>query len=302
MLDGTFRELPAKSPVILGNKTCVYCGALLTPSNNTKDHVIGRRFVPKGKLDGQWNLIVRACKGCNVKKSDLEDDISAITMQADAWDNYSANDDTLKKEAVRKAKNSISRRSGKPVMESKEEIEIKIPVSPVAEVTFNFTSPPQIESDRMYELARMHVMAFFYWVTFNKETKRGGFWLGSFFPVLEAPRSDWGNAVHKSFMEAVENWEPRVLVRGTDGFYKLVIRRHPTAVCWSWAIEWNQNYRVVGFFGQEEPAKAMVSNFPSIGLQLLAQGENYHLRYRDEKTLEVEADSLFEWNGTERKN
>ena len=297
MLDNTFRELSARSPVILDNKTCVYCGVLLTPLSITKDHVIGRKFVPKGKLDGQWNLIVRACNVCNVNKSDLEDDISAISMQADAWDNYSADDDTLKKEAVRKAKNSISRRSGKPVVESKEEIEIKIPVSLGAEFTFNFVGPPQIDGARVYALARMHVMAFFYWVTFNEETKKGRFWPGSFFPVLEAPRSDWGNHVHKSFMGAVTNWEPRVLARGADGFYKIVIRKHPVAVCWAWAIEWNQSYRVVGFFGQEEPARLVASSFPSIEEESLIQGDSYHLRYRVEKALELDADSMFEWNG-----
>ena len=42
--------------------------------------MIGRRFVPKGKLNNQWNLIVRVCIKCNNKKSDLEDDISAISM------------------------------------------------------------------------------------------------------------------------------------------------------------------------------------------------------------------------------
>ena len=277
----------------------MYCGALLTPSNITKDHVIGRRFVPKGKLDGQWNLIVRACNVCNGKKSDLEDDISAISMQPDAWDNYSADDQTLKKEATRKAKNSISRRSGKPVMESKEEIEIKIPVSPAAEFTFNFTSTPQIESDRMYELARMHVMAFFYWVTFNRETKRGRFWLGSFYPVLEAPRSDWGNSVHRSFMGTVAKWEPRVIAVGADGYFKVVIRRHPAEICWSWALEWNQNYRIVGFLGEKEPARSLVDTFPALNEQVVRLGENDHLRYRFEKTLEAEADSLFEWNGLE---
>jgi hypothetical protein len=275
----------------------VYCGALLTPLSITKDHVIGRRFVPKGKLDGQWNLIVRACKDCNVKKSDLEDDISAISMQADAWGNFSADDDTLKREAARKGNNSISRRSGRPVKESKEEIEVKIPFSSAAEFTFNFTSPPQIESERMYGLARMQVRAFFYWVTFNWETKRGGFWLGSFFPILETPRSDWGNPVHRSFMGAVANWEPRVLARGADGFYKIVIRRHPAAACWAWAIEWNQNYRVVGFFGQEESARIVANSFPLIEEEPLIQGGSYHLRYRVEEALEPEADSMFEWNG-----
>ena len=179
-------------------------------------------------------------------------------MQTDAWGRHAASDTTLAMEAARKARNSISRRTGKAVKDSSGKIDIKGTLAPGVEFTFNLTSPPQIESNRIYELARMQLMAFFYWITYNHETKKGGFWLGSFFPVLEAIRLDWGNPVHKAFMDAVVNWEPRVLAIGADGFFKAIIRRHPAAVCWSWALEWNHKYRIVGFFGEIEPARALV--------------------------------------------
>lgn len=68
---------------------CAYCGAAFSrPSDGEAEHVIGRRFVPKGTLAAQWNLIVRACGPCNDHKADLENDISAITMQPDAWGRY----------------------------------------------------------------------------------------------------------------------------------------------------------------------------------------------------------------------
>jgi hypothetical protein len=41
------------------------------------------KFVPKGTLENQWNLILNACRNCNGRKADLENDISAITMQPD---------------------------------------------------------------------------------------------------------------------------------------------------------------------------------------------------------------------------
>ena len=76
------REYPGNRPIILHNVSCAYCGrhfkSKLPP---TKEHVIGRRFVPRGSFDGQWNLILKACQQCNGEKADLEDDISADIPQ-----------------------------------------------------------------------------------------------------------------------------------------------------------------------------------------------------------------------------
>jgi hypothetical protein len=134
-------------------------------------------------------------------------------------------------------------------------------------------------------------------ITYNHETKRGGFWLGSFFPVLEAIRSDWGNPVHRAFMGAVVNWEPRVLAIGADGFFKVAIRRHPAEVCWSWALEWNHKYRIVGFFGDHEQAQAVGNTFPPIEWMTITEGQDYNEHYRFEVALEEEKDNLFELRG-----
>jgi hypothetical protein len=216
-------------------------------------------------------------------------------MQVDAWSRHASADDILVEEAARKAKNSISRRTGKPVKDSSEQINIKMPFAPGVELTLNLISPPQIASARIFELARMQLMAFFYWITYNQETKRGGFWSGSFFPILEAIRSDWGNSVHRAFMDAVVNWEPRVRAIGADGFFKVVIRRHPTAVCWSWALEWNHKYRIVGFFGEQESMQTVTSTLPSLDVVTIAQGPNEYLCYHTEVALEEENDNLFAW-------
>ena len=60
----------------------------------------------------------------------------------------------------------------------------------------------------------MQITAFFYFITFNQITKKGGFWKGGFYPILEAQKLDWGNNVHIAFMRAVVKWEPRWIGNG----------------------------------------------------------------------------------------
>lgn len=103
-------RLDARSAIVLNNITCVYCNTLLDEAESTKEHTIGRRFVPKGTLARSWNLIVRACGECNGRKSDLEDDLSAVSMHPDSAGDHARDDEILVSEATRKAAKSSSRR------------------------------------------------------------------------------------------------------------------------------------------------------------------------------------------------
>lgn len=100
-------------PLRLNNTACVYCSTPFTTDvAATKEHVIGRNFVPRGTLAGEWNLIVNACRDCNEKKARLEDDISAITMQPDIAGRHAVDDPRLRNEATRKGKASIAKFRG----------------------------------------------------------------------------------------------------------------------------------------------------------------------------------------------
>ncbi len=283
---------------MLDNITCPYCGVILNDDNDTKEHVIGRRFVPKGSLNGHWNLIVRACSRCNNTKSTLENDISAISLAGRCWFSDSCFDDSNFTEARRKASTSISRKTRKPVIHSQENIDFKVSFGSTAKFTFNLVSPPQIESERIHDLARMQLMAFFYFITYNKTTKRGGFWRDGFYPLPEANHADWGNIVHKSFMKAVESLEPRWLGNTADGFFKSIIRRHPSEECWSWALEWNKNYRLIGFFGAHDPVQELVSTFEQPKMTHYDTGNNTGVRFREEIKLSEGEDCLFEWSSS----
>jgi len=298
-LGRTLRELPGDKAILLDNETCVYCGTRLSRTNDTKEHVIGRRFVPKGKLNAQWNLIVRACKTCNGTKSDLENDISGITMQPDASGQHPVDDEDLLLEAKRKACNGISRLTGKPISESSAKIKLELPFGLGVQLSLGMSAPPQIADERIYQLARMQISAFFYWITYDPSMRIGRFWQGSFFAVHQTPRSDWGNPRQTHFMQRVVDWEPRVLAIGADGFFKAAIRRNPEAICWSWAVEWNHNYRVIGFFGEESPVRELLIKCPAVEATTLYQRPNESVHFRFEAGLKEGEDCLFQWKGCE---
>ena len=276
----------------LKNRTCPYCGSRLESIPSDEDHVIGRKFVPKGTLKTSWNLALRACQKCNVEKSGLEDDISAITMQPDAFGQLPRPDALLRTEAERKGKGSFSRRTKRPVAQSQESIRMPIPFAG-GQLTFEATAPPQVGDERAFALARMQLAAFFYWITFDRETGAGGFWPGGFHPVIATRRADWGNALMRGFADYVVRWEPRVLATAAEDFFRVAIRRHPEEETWSWALEWNAGLRLIGFFGERAPAQAIVDALPHPVVVDLPTSPTSGFRYREEVPLAEEDDRLF---------
>lgn len=290
-------RLPANRAIVLRNATCAYCGRAfgggLAP---TKEHVIGRRFVPLGCFDGQWNLILNACERCNGDKADLEDDISVISMMPDQFGRQAIDDPRLQAEVRRKAGKARSRRTGKAVVDSHEQIEIKGVFGP-ATFTFTFTAPAQAEEARLYRLAHYHFRGFFYWITYRRETSRGGFVQGGFFPLAAVRRADWGAPRLRWFMNLVRDWDVRVHAIGADTFFKLLIRRHPNgAAVWSWAVEWNHAIRVMGFAGDEATVRSLLASLPDQPMEIIHETEKEWILFRTEMALPEDRDDLFRIN------
>ena len=278
-------------PTTLDNLSCIYCGVSLENRTKTKEHVIGRRFVPKGKLDRSWNLIARACLDCNRDKADLEDDISAISMQPSVDGEHATDDSELKAEAVRKG-GSFSRMTGKRVDRSSETFELQLPPFGGLEIGVTLTGPPRIDEDRLYELASLHVRGFFYFVTYDSLQRTGGFF--PCYPLQFALRSDWGNSLQSSFMSAVAVWEPRLCLSAAGGFFKAMIRRQPDRTCWAWALEWNQNIRVIGFSGDMEAAQEVYGELDKVAMKPFADDGGSVWRHRFEQPLQNEDDLMFD--------
>jgi hypothetical protein len=242
-----------------------------------------------------WNLIARACDECNGYKSDLEDDLSAISMTAIVSEAHQV-DEALQREGRRKAAGSKSRRTGKVVADSREELKIAFPLYGGAVAALTMTAPPQADQSRLFELARLHVIAFMYWLTYDPATRCGRFIRGGFRPVIYALRSDWGNARFRAFMSAVVDWEPRLLGDAASGYYRTAIRKHPTAACWSFAMEWNKNIRVAGFLGDETEIQNLVAALPRLKVMVIDRNEGEFTSVRTECPLNEADDQMFCWS------
>ncbi|MEX2384351.1 MAG: hypothetical protein WEB59_07145 [Thermoanaerobaculia bacterium] len=292
------RFLPPQ-PTILKNVSCPYCGTQLDDQNRSKEHAVARSSVPKGSLDGAWNLILNACKACNGAKSDLEDDIPAISMQPDPTGRHPREDPRLIKDAARKGAKSWSRLTGMPVGKSTVRQTFNFSLGPGMTVSVGSVGPPQVEESRVFALAWYQLAAFFYFVTYDDQSKTGKHWPGEFVPVMQSVRSDWGNVRLRAFTDAVANWLPRLCGMTAGGFLRVAIRRKTGADCWSWALEWNESIRVIGFFGDPAEMETAVAHLPEPEMHTLGRERGpagATIRLREEVPVkEGDQDKLFAW-------
>jgi hypothetical protein len=284
--------LPNNKATKLTNVSCVYCGCEETAESPlTDEHVVGRRFVPKGSFATGWSLIVRACTGCNGEKADLEDEISAITLLPDLGTVHERPD--LVEIAARKAAKSRSRRTKKTIGDSYEEGKIEGKLMSVADVSFGFVAPPQLVPERVHRLAWFHIQGFFYLITYDEAKQAGSFLPGEYGWVNDARRPDWGNPLQRSFADLTAGWNTRIEGEGADGYFKIAIRRDPSgAEIWSFALEWNRCLRSIGFFGDIDAAQRHVDGLHPLQFKRIDATR----RMRLETALDESEDHLFKRN------
>lgn len=276
--------------VHLENVICPYCGVALESPDVTEDHVIARRFVPRGSLNQSWNLHVRACSDCNGRKAALEDRISAASMYAPLVGEGTDGDQLLASEVVRKRQGS----KGPRIDRSLQRLSHSTQPIPGVQMTFGIVAPPSVHRDEILELAWHHITALFCMITYNKATSAGAPLPGVFRAIQWSPRSDWGNERHLAFMKLVQSWDHRVWFNAANGFFKALIRRQHSTDCWAWAVEWNTNYRVLGFFGDPSIVAQLDAVLPKLTLQPMGQTSEGVRGVRVERPLVSEDDILFE--------
>ena len=281
------REGNEKTPTILDNLYCPYCGKKLIDLEKTVEHVIGRRVVPRYSLENSWNLILNCCKKCNNEKSDLEDDISVITQL------YSAEDVDTKLE--KKARESFSRRTHKKIIDSIEELNLKVKLQENVNASFSMFCPPQIDSERAVKLASYYCLAFFYYLTYNNSKKRGYFFQ-SFRCINVCEKSDWGNESIMEFQSLVNDWKMIFLQNTAKQNFKFSFREYNNSPCWAWAVELNQSYRMIGFCGNEDIFIPMLKRFDSLqNYKLFSKTKDEEIYMRREIPLNQKNDLLFKF-------
>lgn len=281
----------AAKPFLLDNGACIYCGRTFGEDvPRTKEHVIGRKFVPKGSFKANdWNLIVWACRPCNNRKSKLEGEISAITLQLGIGTTHI--DSALRSLAERKASKTRSEATGRTVRESGETFNLTHSFASNSSMTFGFVAPPRLVPDRVKSLAAAQVSAFFYLITFDKSQRTGSYLPGGITWLAFAQRVDWGNAQFLAFASLTKDWKGRVRGDTAENYFRIAIKRASSEIeLWSFALEWNQNYRVIGFFGDATSTVERVAAFPSSDWMRLDETT----RIRQEIPLKSSGDFLFQ--------
>lgn len=285
----TSRRMVRRSPF------CAYCGHAFAPGEKGEDeHVIGRKFVPRGTLAAQWNLILTACGTCNDLKAELENDVSAISMQPDGLGRYASDDPRLIAEAQRKAR-TTNQRTGRFVSEPEPPMNITGRFGPMT-INFSFTHPAQCDENRLFQLARMQLAGFFAMLTWKEDERRGYYWPGAYMPVVAVRKEDWANPLLTSIEDIARDWEHRLFAVAADGFYRVWIKRRPgDPAVWAWALEWNRNFRLGGFFGDEDAMRELAATLPPLVVETLHETPGVVLRYRTETPLAEADDHLFDF-------
>ena len=158
----------------------------------------------------------------------------------------------------------------------------------------SFDSPAQPDEQRFFDLAGMQIQAFFYMLTYDEAAQRGYCWPGVFAPIVITAKSDWGNPLLLWVRHTADDWEWRLHANAADGFYRLWIRRTPeTPVVWAWALEWNMNYRLAGFFGDEASIRVLHGEAPKLPIHTIFDEPGRVLRMRTEIALDPDNDDMF---------
>jgi hypothetical protein len=63
---------------------------------------------------------------------------------------------------------------------------------------------------------------------------------------------------------------------------------------WSWALEWNQSFRVFGFYGDEKLVTEALGQLPVLKTKSIVEEPNRYIRMREEMALPEADDFLFE--------
>lgn len=292
------------------NLLCPYCGRIINQESCLevdKEHVIGRRFVPKGYLNGDWNLILNACKDCNSYKARLEGGLSSISCLS-VLDDLKYPDEVVsdvQRKLGKRNPDTGARRgathpeTNKPVVDSFVRQTLHTSFAPLS-MSFSLIGPPQAPASER-ELARLQIQGFYYLIANidpeypdqNRASSDRCLYLHGQYvhPLFVIRRSDWGNEAANELVARTAHWVSCFQTHTARGHFKALIRRAPgrEKPPLFWALEWNQNVRVLGVIREPGIPDIVEEGLPTLQYGELGDG----LRSRREIPLEDKDDILF---------
>ncbi len=283
-----FHTDPARS-----NQYCPYCGVFVglgseVPSD--KEHLIARRFVPKGSLEGgAFNFIFRSCKVCNNRKASAERHVSSVTLYNSPGRAEDARVDEI---ARRKASQDFHPdKKGVRIEDASDRHSTAFQIGPMS-VRFGFVSPPRLNDDEARVLACCHVKALFALLTTSdcrvKEACR-------IVPATQVHffgrygHGDWGNARLAAITHRVQSWPCYGNIATANGYFRAILRRDDK--WWFWALEWNRSVRVIGAIASENEVPDIFRDLPKLKWMALPDGSG---RMREETPLGDVPDTVFQ--------
>jgi len=272
-------------PVVMdNNRLCPYCGANLRSLDKKEtdvEHIIGRRFLPKGFLDGEWNFIIKACKKCNGEKAKLEGGVSVIslidhaptTSQSVEVRNELQRKLGKKDTATGKFRGANHPETNKPIALSgvKEKIEFSFSNF---KASFGLSGPPQAMNSELL-LSTYHIQGFYYFIANldhdgglpTKASSDKCLFLPSILvtPLFSLKRADWGNVSAQELIFRTSSWKTCFKVITGKGFFKCIMRKDIARAKSPifWALEWNNNLRIIGMIREPGQPDIVEQNLPT---------------------------------------
>lgn len=233
------------------NACCIYCGTFLRgekPPESDKEHLIARNFVPTGTLDGQaFNFLFRSCRPCNARKATAERHVSSITLFNSPARLENKDVDVL---AIRKGRGDFHpQKRGVKIENAHEQLSIARSFGPLS-MTFGLVGPPQLDMRQVGELALSHIQGLFALICTEDYRDAAKMRLLPQEQVIWFDcytHEDWGNPKAIEIANRVRDWDCFANINTAQGYFKAILRRSEQD--WFWALEWNQQLRLVGGIG-----------------------------------------------------
>lgn len=251
------------------NQRCLYCGALVGANSSiesSKEHLIGRNFVPKGAFeDGrQFNFIFRACKACNSGKSEVEGHLSSVTLFNIIQE---VDDEKTRDTILRKAsKDYHPNKRGKLVKDSFDELTFNLVGLVGTKISTGVKLPPQANEEYIKFLSFKHIQGLFSLVTSHDPSSVKGtnlldgkyFWFHNSYYYR-----DWGNPELIEISKRAHELKCRARIDTANNYFKATLcRKDERPGYWFWALEWNKCLRIVGGISFPDKQLEIFNNLP----------------------------------------